>query len=82
MISILVNCVILKYCEYLRSCIRTKWNFYFDIICNRIWNLDFIFSFRCQEDEDTVPAPLVQKILDILYATEVSVIVSLKAGTT
>lgn len=27
--------------------------------------------FRCQEDDDE-PSPLVQKILDILYATEVS----------
>lgn len=30
-----------------------------------------VLNFRCQEDDDE-PSPLVQKILDILYATEVN----------
>lgn len=29
--------------------------------------------YSCQEDDEAQPSPLVQKILDILYATEVRV---------
>lgn len=34
--------------------------------------ISHFLSFRCQEEDDSATPPILQKILDILYATEVS----------
>lgn len=44
------------------------------LLCDNFNLFVFLFNFRCQETDEGEPAPIVQKILDILYATEVSLI--------
>lgn len=65
MISIIPNCGTLRFCEYTETeteeCVDS-------ILIRLMWTC----CCRCQEEDESTSPPILQKILEILYATEVS----------
>lgn len=73
-ISTFLNYAILKFCKCVHWEGRAKTSIYpyMHTLSVILRNYLIIHNFRCQEDEERESHPLVQKILEILYATEVT----------